>query len=161
MISVVLADYADPAHARLIPELLNAYALDPMGGGVPIPAANLERLVEELSQRAHAFTLLAFVDGEPAGIANCFEGYSTFRAKPLVNIHDLAVLDGFRGAGVGKALMNAVEDEAVKRGCCKVTLEVLEGNKRARAAYQAQGFAAYALDPETGHALFLEKKLGA
>ena len=35
-------------------------------------------------------------------------------------------------------------------GCCKLTLEVLEGNKLAQAAYIANGFAGYQLDPEMG-----------
>jgi ribosomal protein S18 acetylase RimI-like enzyme len=50
-------------------------------------------------------------------------------------------------------------EEARLRGCCKVTLEVLSGNHRALSVYQQAGFAGYALDPATGHALFLQKPL--
>jgi ribosomal protein S18 acetylase RimI-like enzyme len=56
-------------------------------------------------------------------------------------------------------LMAAVETEARRRGCCKLTLEVLEHNQHARKLYDAVGFASYQLDPTTGRALFLEKKL--
>ncbi len=45
------------------------------------------------------------------------------------------------------------------RDCCKLTLEVLEGNHIAQAAYTKFGFSGYELDPEMGRALFWEKKL--
>jgi hypothetical protein len=35
----------------------------------------------------------------------------------------------------------------------------LEGNKLAQAAYIANGFAGYQLDPEMGRAMFWQKKL--
>jgi hypothetical protein len=39
------------------------------------------------------------------------------------------------------------------------SLEVLEGNKSAQAAYKASGFDGYELDPKMGKALFWQKKL--
>jgi len=55
--------------------------------------------------------------------------------------------------------LTASEKIARESGCCKITLEVLEGNHVARAAYSAFGFKGYELDPKMGKALFLEKKL--
>lgn len=159
MIQTVIADYADPGHAAAIPMLLDAYARDPMGGGRALSAHVLAALIPGLSGNPQAFTVLAYDAGEPAGLANCFEGFSTFAGKPLVNIHDLVVSPAHRRRGIGAALLDAVDAEARRRGCCKVTLEVLEGNRVARALYERQGFARYALDPAAGHALFLEKKL--
>lgn len=43
--------------------------------------------------------------------------------------------------------------------CCKLTLEVLEGNKLAQQVYRRFGFQGYELDPKMGRALFYEKKL--
>jgi hypothetical protein len=43
--------------------------------------------------------------------------------------------------------------------CCKLTLEVLEGNKLAQAAYIANGFVGYQLVSEMGQAMFWQKKL--
>jgi ribosomal protein S18 acetylase RimI-like enzyme len=118
-----------------------------------------DRLVPALAGVPGAFSLLAF-DGDAAvGLANCFTGFSTFAARPLVNIHDLAVLPAARGRGVGRALMHAVEAEARRRGACKVTLEVLSGNDRAKALYADLGYGNYALDPQAGTAQFWEKKL--
>ena len=71
----------------------------------------------------------------------------------------MVVIEKYRGHGLGLKMLQAVEDHAQKKGCCKVTLEVLEGNKVARNAYLKFGFAGYQLDPDTGNALFMEKAL--
>ena len=52
-----------------------------------------------------------------------------------------------------------VERLARERGCCKVTLEVLEGNTSAQAAYRRAGFEGYQLDPLMGRAMFWQKWL--
>ena len=107
----------------------------------------------------HVF--IARCAGAPAGLAICFEGYSTFAGAPLLNIHDFAVVPARRGQGVGRALLAAVETAAQALGCCKITLEVLSGNGPAQALYVSAGFAPYALDPAIGHALLMQKPLGA
>jgi GNAT superfamily N-acetyltransferase len=153
------ADYADPRDASDLVALLDEYARDPMGGGAPLSAAARERIVPGLAATAGAFSLIARLEGEAAGLANCFTAYSTFAGAPLVNIHDIAVAPDHRGRGIGRALVTAVEAEARARGACKVTLEVLSGNQRAKALYVALGYGDYQLDPEAGHALFWQKKL--
>ncbi|MFC0684321.1 GNAT family N-acetyltransferase [Novosphingobium clariflavum] len=158
-IAVRLADYADAADAARMVALLDSYARDPMGGGKPLSDDVRARLVPGLAAHPGAFSLLAFAGDEALGLANCITGFSTFAARPLVNIHDMAVLPEARGRGVGKALMLAVEDEACARGACKITLEVLSGNDTAKGLYAALGYGDYALDPEAGTALFWEKKL--
>ncbi|RTZ71389.1 MAG: GNAT family N-acetyltransferase [Gammaproteobacteria bacterium] len=156
---ILLADYGDPDHARILIELLDEYARHPMGGGRPLSEATKGSLVSELARVPAAFSLIALVDGKPAGLANCFQGFSTFACKPLINIHDLMVSAPFRGTGLAGRLLQAVEAIARDRGCCKLTLEVLEGNHSARRSYRKAGFAAYELDPAMGQALFWEKKL--
>jgi GNAT superfamily N-acetyltransferase len=158
-LSIALADYRDPRDAADVVALLDAYARDPMGGGAPLRDEVKARLVGDLAANPHAFSLLARIDDTAVGLANCFMGYSTFAAAPLVNIHDFAVLPGHRGAGIGKALIAAIEGEALKRGACKVTLEVLSGNEPAKALYAACGYGDYQLDPEAGRALFWQKRL--
>ncbi|QKG70863.1 GNAT family N-acetyltransferase [Erythrobacter mangrovi] len=158
-LTVSLADYSDPLDGATIVALLDAYARDPMGGGEPLPEHTRAGLVTGLAAAPGAFTLIARLDGEPVGLANCFTGFSTFAAAPLVNIHDMVVLPVHRGAGIGRALMQAVETETLKRGACKITLEVLSGNETAKGLYRSCGFDDYALDPEQGHALFWQKKL--
>lgn len=158
-VTVRLADYADAADAARVVALLDSYARDPMGGGKPLSDDVRARLVSGLAAHPGAFSLLAFAGDEALGLANCITGFSTFAARPLVNIHDMAVLPEARGKGVGRALMLAVEAEARTRGACKITLEVLSGNSAAKGLYAALGYGDYALDPQAGTALFWEKKL--
>ncbi len=157
-LTIALADYRDPRDAADVVALLDAYARDPMGGGTPLGEDVKARLAGDLAANPQAFSLLARLDDTAVGLANCFMGYSTFAAAPLVNIHDVAVLPDHRGTGIGRALLAAVEAEALKRGACKITLEVLSGNP-ARHLYAACGFGDYQLDPATGHALFWQKRL--
>ncbi len=89
------------------------------------------------------------------------EGFSTFACRPLLNLHDLGVAEKFQGRGVGKALLSALEERARDLGCCKITLEVLEGNAVAQGLYRKLGFEGYALDETTGRAMFWQKKLPA
>ena len=88
----------------------------------------------------------------PCGIAACFRGFSTFAAKPLINISDFYVVPSLRGRGLGRTLLDAIQDEAVTTGCCKLTLEVQQNNARARSVYGKFGFAqaVYAADENCG-----------
>jgi ribosomal protein S18 acetylase RimI-like enzyme len=56
-------------------------------------------------------------------------------------------------------MLKEVEEIAKKKGCCKITLEVLEGNKVAQRSYKKFGFAGYELNPLMGKALFWEKPI--
>lgn len=156
-IDVRQADYADPADARDIGFLLNAYASDRMGGGEPLADFIRENIATELSKLPHAFSILCHVNNKPAGLTNCFEAFSTFHCKPLINIHDIVVVNEFRGCGISQQLLTAVEDIARKKGCCKITLEVLAGNTTAKNAYRKFGFNEYALHPAMGTAAFWQK----
>lgn len=91
-IQIIEADLDLPLHQRHIRELTAAYALDPMGNGGPLPEETLARLIDGL--RAHPTTVifLAYVGRTPVGIATCFREFSTFAARPLLNIDDLAVV---------------------------------------------------------------------
>jgi ribosomal protein S18 acetylase RimI-like enzyme len=158
-ITLVQADYNNEQHGKDLVMLLNDYALDPMGGGEALSDYVQQNLVATLAQRNDVFTVLCYVNDEPAGIINCVEGFSTFSCKPLVNIHDCGVVSKYRGLGLSAKMFAEVEKTAIARGCCKLTLEVLEGNTVAQNAYKKLGFAAYELDPEMGKALFWQKKL--
>lgn len=159
-IEIIKADLGLPAHAAALFEVLNAYATDAMGGGEALSDFVRDNLAAELKKRPAAHVFLAF-DGERAvGLATCIEGFSTFACKPLLNIHDLAVMPGYRGQGIARRLIARVEEQARALGCCKLTLEVLEGNTVARKLYRDCGFDGYELDPETGKAMFMQKVFG-
>lgn len=157
--SVRLADYARPSDAAAVVTLLDAYARDPAGGGEPLSDFVKANLVRELAARPQAYSVLAF-DGEQAiGLVNCIEGFSSFKCKPLVNVHDVAVLASHRGRGVAEAMLSEVERIAVARGAVKMTLEVLSGNSPAVKLYRRMGYEGYQLDPAMGTAQFFQKWL--
>ena len=159
VLSVCLADYGNPLHGQALVGLLDAYARDPAGGGTPLSSFTKSNLVKELAARSGAFSVLAF-DGDLAvGLTNCLEGFSSFACRPLVNVHDIAVLPAYRGQGVGEQMLVLVESTARARGACKLTLEVLQGNQSAIRLYERVGFANYQLDPALGNAQFLQKWL--
>ena len=152
-------DYQNPAHAHALVLLLDAYARDPMGGGEALGSDVKARLCADLAVRPDAASFIAWRGDAAVGLVNCIEGYSTFKARPLMNIHDIAVLSEHRGQGVGRALLGAAQQHAIDRGCCKLTLEVLTGNARALKSYLGFGFEPYALDPAAGQASFMQKWL--
>jgi ribosomal protein S18 acetylase RimI-like enzyme len=156
---IVEADLARPDHQRDILALTQAYALDPMGNGRPLPREVLDQLIPGLRSHPTTLIFLAHVEGQAAGIATCFRGFSTFSARPLINIHDLAVVESHRGRGIGRQLLEAVERKARELGCCKVTLEVQENNTLARGVYQRAGFAQGTYAETTGGSLFYWKML--
>lgn len=158
-IEVVKADYLNEQHEKEIPMLLDAYASDPMGGGTPLTTEVKNDLVKELSRLPHAFSIIAYINGIPAGLVNCFEAFSTFSCKPLINIHDVFVINEYRGYGISQKMLNKVEEIAKSKGCCKITLEVLSNNMVAKSAYSKFGFSGYELDPKAGAALFWQKQL--
>ena len=102
---------------------------------------------------------LAWLDGRAVGLIDCFAGFSTFAARPLLNVHDFVVINGLRGQGIGKALLAWAEQRASQLGCCKLTLEVLSRNSMAMACYTSFGFAPYVLDPKAGNALLMQKTI--
>jgi len=158
-IEVKLIDYNNAQDGEHLVRLLNEYAEHPMGGGKPLGDEVKASLAEKLSEFGNAFSLIAYVDDEPAALMNCIKGFSTFKAKPLINIHDVVVSKDYRGHGLSRQLFERVEDIAREQGCCKLTLEVVDKNDVAKQAYRNFGFDGYELDAEHGRALFWEKSL--
>jgi ribosomal protein S18 acetylase RimI-like enzyme len=158
-IDVFTLNYRDAQQAQDMLFLLESYALDPMGGATPLSQTVKHNLATELAKLPHAFSVICYVEDKPAGLVNCFEAFSTFKCKPLINIHDVVVSAEYRGLGISQKMLQHVENIAIQKGCCKVTLEVLEGNHVAKNAYLKFDFAGYELDPKMGKALFWEKPL--
>lgn len=134
------ADLDHPDDGRRIVELLDMYSRESFGLAAPLPVDVRQRLVHGLRDHPTTLVLLAMADEDAIGIAVCFFGFSTFAARPLLNIHDLAVSPEARGRGVGRSLLQAAQQHAAERGCCKLTLEVREDNLGARRLYRDFGF---------------------
>ena len=158
-IDVFILNYQDAQQTQDMLFLLENYALDPMGGSTALSQTVKDNLAAELAELPHAFSVICYVDDKPAGLVNCFETFSTFKCKPLINIHDLVVFSEYRGLNLSQKMLQHIEKIALEKGCCKITLEVLDGNQTAKNAYLKFGFAGYELDPQMGKALFWEKPL--
>ncbi|MBS1131283.1 MAG: Acetyltransferase, family [Proteobacteria bacterium] len=156
---ITATDLADLCHVEAFHDLLEHYARDPMGGGDGLSDYAKVHLVSTLKEVPGFHGALAWLDGKAVGLIDCFAGFSTFAARPLLNVHDIVVRENLRGQGIGQALLAWAEQRARQLGCCKLTLEVLSNNTRAMASYQQAGFAPYVLDPAAGHALLMQKYL--
>ena len=151
------ANYYNRQDGQAILGLLDHYARDPMGGEEPLSDYVLANLITTLQKQTGAFSVLAFHDNVAVGLVNCFQTFSTFNCRPIVNIHDVIVRESHRGQLIAEKMLGHVQKVAKDRGCCKLTLEVLEGNIAARKVYQRFGFNAYVLDQNKGNALFWQK----
>jgi ribosomal protein S18 acetylase RimI-like enzyme len=158
-VEIGAADLWDPAHARGLVEVLDSYAREEVGGSRPLSDDVRAALVPALRAEPGAEILLASVAGAIVGAAVCFRAFSTFAGRPILNLHDVAVLPAHRGRGIGRALLAAVEQRARELGCCKLTLEVADVNARARALYQSFGFENGAPGDESFAMWFLQKPL--
>jgi GNAT superfamily N-acetyltransferase len=89
--------------------------------------------------RPWAETVLAEVDGQPAGFALFFHNFSTFLGRPGLYLEDLFVRPAFRRQGVGRALLIHLAELAVQRRCGRFEWTVLDWNAPAIAFYEKLG----------------------
>ncbi|MBT8486732.1 MAG: GNAT family N-acetyltransferase [Phycisphaerales bacterium] len=159
-IHITLADLSIPSVAADAVAMIDAFARD---GGAEIDPAVRTRLADGLREHPTTEILLAHrnreENREPVGIAVCFRGFSTFSARPILNIHDLMVMPSARKQGVARALLRAVEKRARELGCCKVTLESHEHNTAANRLYESEGFDHRDVTPRAGDVFFWGKRL--
>jgi ribosomal protein S18 acetylase RimI-like enzyme len=155
---IIDADLNDPVHREAVVALTDAYARMPIGGGKPLGEDVRARLADGLRE-CGAVVFLAEVDERFVGIITCVKSYSSFAARPVLNVHDLAVLAGFWGRGIGDALLAAMEARARATGCVKVTLEVRADNAAGRKLYARRGYAGAEFEAQAGATLFCTKVL--
>jgi len=139
-ITYSFCDFSNEDHCIRLAALINQYISDPMGGGTPLTYRQQLRLVDGLNNHPASFVLFILADQQIVGLATCFINFSTFKAKPYINIHDILIDSEFRGNGLGKKLMEQIELIAKERKCCKITLEVRDDNQIAQNLYTELGF---------------------
>ena len=159
-IVVVDADLNDPKQAAALVEMLDHYMRDPMEGGQP-PSERVKReLVPGLRAHPACYVYIAIHDDKAVGFAICFLSFSTFNARPLINIHDIFVESSLRGSGIGKLMLDRIEARARSMNGCALTLEVRGDNARARGLYRKFGFQRAEVGAERIPMEFWRKPLG-
>jgi ribosomal-protein-alanine N-acetyltransferase len=102
----------------------------------PEDAWTPEMFAAEFAQPASRRLYLVAEEGK------ALTGYAgmMFTGGPQADVVTLAVNPAHWGQGTGTALLTALVEEAGRRGCAEVLLEVREDNPRARQLYLRHGF---------------------
>ena len=128
--------------------------------------ADYEKLLDEVvatvedvetwvfGERAYAEVLIAEWENKPAGFALFFPNFSTFLATPGIYLEDLYVRPGFRGLGIGRALLSELAKEVLQRGFKRLDWWVLRWNATAINFYEDIG--ARAMDDWVSYRLYGE-----
>lgn len=137
---LVQVDLNNEKHCEAVVSLLNDYMLDEMGIGEAMPEGLGQKIIYGLKKHPGYMGFLVRIDNRFAALANCNLNFSTWKASPLINIHDFIVSPHFRKIGVGLFLLKAIEDFARDNGYCRINLEVRHDNFKAQNLYKKAGF---------------------
>jgi ribosomal protein S18 acetylase RimI-like enzyme len=128
---------ATPADAETIAALACALNLEE---GYPTPALEADHVrVEGFGASPRFQALIAERNGQPAGYALFYPGYSTDHAARGFYLQDLYVVAEARREGAGRALMAAVARTCEADGGCYVFWNARRKNRTALAFYRAIG----------------------
>ena len=139
-ISFLKVDLNNIEHTKQIIRLLDAYMRDEMGNNSPMPEGMAPQIIKGLKSHPAYLGFFALADGEFIALANCNKNFSTFKAKPIINIHDFVVHSNFRGKGAGKFMLDSIAQYGRQNGFCRINLEVRNDNVIAQNLYKAVGY---------------------
>ena len=137
---------ANPTDAAAVADLINELA---RGGDWESPVT--EAYAAQYLARSGQGVLLAEENGEPLGLISYSLRPNLYHAADSCLIEELIVHRRSRGQGVGRALVEELEQLAAARRCAEISVTTLPKNKAAIAFYRRLGF--------TDEALYLEKHL--
>ena len=150
---------ADPHDAEAVARLLVGFR-DHMGRDWPSANAFLAT-VERLMERHESEFLLGapHADAPPAAVAQLRFRFGIWFAALDCTLEDLFVDPSARGAGLGRAMVDAAIARAEERGCRRIELDTDEDNTAALSLYGAAGFESGTGEPGR-RSLFLRRRLG-
>lgn len=137
----IKVDLVNKEHQNALLNLLDEYMRDEMGTGKSMPAELGPKIIEGLKNHPAYLGFFVRAGNQYAALANCNLNFSTWQARPLINIHDFIVSPDYRKQGIGWFLLNEIETYAVEKGCCRINLEVRYDNFKAQNLYRKVGFA--------------------
>ena len=112
-------------------------AFEQMPDAVDATEASLRRTL--FAADACVFAHIAEDEGRAVGLSLWFNNYSTWTGKPGLYLEDLFVDPEARRKGVARALVVALAREAVRRGCARGGVAVLDWNTEAMRFYVSLG----------------------
>ena len=139
-LTIQQVDLQNEGHCTQILVLLDAYMVDPMGAGKKMDPGLGAEIIKGLKTHCAYLGFFVISGGNYIGLANCNKVFSTWRAKSILNIHDLIVLKEFRRKGAGRFLLQHLHAYAKANDYCKLTLEVREDNFGAQGLYKSMGY---------------------
>jgi GNAT superfamily N-acetyltransferase len=108
---------------------------------VPDDTKQTRALEKILSDESVGRIHVAREGGRVVAMASLIYGISTAEGGLAASFEDMIVLPGYRGKGIGTALLQYVIAEAKKQGVLRLMLLTDKQNKRAQALYRKLGFA--------------------
>ena len=135
------ASFQDAADVNSICSLVATFAM-----GQYKLQADTERLRQFLpSFENGGFAFIAEVPEtmQVCGYALCISMMNSFMGGLAIQLHDIYVVEDYRGMKIGQKMMDCVIEEATRRGCLKLTLNTHELNGPARIFYEQNGFECY------------------
>ena len=126
----------------LVPRL-RAFGPTPLRPAEQMDAAERRALEEAFDDPPEGSALLVAGDagGPVLGVAYAFPSTDYFTEEAHGHLSILAVAAEAEGRGVGRALLGAVERWAKDAGYRLLTLNVFDGNERAKSVYERAGYA--------------------
>jgi len=136
----VKVDLNQEEHQKSLLNLLDDYMQDEMGMSESMPEHLGPKIINGLKKHAAYLGFFVCIDDNFVALANCNLNFSTWQAKPLINIHDFIVSPNFRNQGIGLFLLNEIANYAAEKGYCRINLEVRYDNYKAQNLYKKAGF---------------------
>jgi len=110
----------------------------------PPDAERAAAFIRERLQAEESTILIAEADGEGVnetlGFVQLYPSFSSVGACQIWVLNDLFVTPAARGSGVGRALMEAAREHAIRTGAKRLTLETTTENRRAWSLYENLGY---------------------
>lgn len=109
------------------------------GKSADLPACRA--FLRERFDHGESVVFLATLSGQAVGMAQLYPSYSSTALARVLILNDLFVSVAGRRAGVGTALLDAVEAYAWSISACRISLNVAQSNLPAQDLYRARGWA--------------------
>ena len=110
----------------------------------PADAELAAAFIRDRLQAKESVILLAETDGEGTrealGFVQLYPSFSSVAACRIWVLNDLFVAPKARGRGVGRALMEAAREHAIRTGAKRLTLETTTENRAAWSLYEDLGY---------------------